>query len=165
MLGLALLPALVAGPELSVGAYGHLITHPGLSASLSWPLAARGAWTAWGGPTLGSYWHPGYQVASWAHGELLLRHAGRGEQELSLSTGPLRATWAAPTYDGAGERLPLAGDAFWSATTAAGFGRSREGARIAAWSLRPQLSLRFPHGRGVGLDAALELRLRLGELG
>lgn len=164
MLALALLPLLAAAPEPRLGAYGHLITHPGFTASLAWPLAARAGWSAWAGPALGAYWHPRYQVATWVGGELTARHQGdkAGQQELFLSTGPLRATWAAPTYDAAGARERLAGDAFWSATAGLGFGRTTDLGPLSAWSLRPQLSVRFPHARGVGLDAALELSLRFG---
>lgn len=157
----------LAGPTPRIGAYGHMVTHPGLTAGLEWPLARADHWSMALAGDVGTYLHPRNQVATWARGEWAGRHHGGrgGTHELFLTTGPLRATWALPTYaavDGDLRRQPLSGDTYWTVGGGIGLGREPRDGAMTAWLVRPQLQARFPHFHGVGLDVGVELSTRFG---
>lgn len=163
----ALTLSALAAPTPRVGALGHTGSHPGLTAGLEWPLARSQRWSSAIATDIGAYWHVRNQVASWVRAEWAGRHHGnhRGIQELFVTTGPLRSTWAAPTFEtvaGETRRRPLSGDTYWTAGGGVGFGQLPRSGPVTAWLVRPALQARFPHFHGVGLDLTVEVSVRFG---
>ncbi|MBX2796507.1 MAG: hypothetical protein KTR31_02525 [Myxococcales bacterium] len=159
--------AVAATPTPRLGALGHMASHPGLTAGVEWELATSERWSSALAADIGAYWHVRNQVATWVRGEWAGRHHGRrrGIQELFVTTGPLRATWAAPTYavvDDEVRRRPLAGDTYWTVGGGVGLGQMPRSGPVSAWLVRPTLQVRFPHHLGLGVDVSVEVTTRFG---
>ncbi|MCB9766493.1 MAG: hypothetical protein H6739_42355 [Alphaproteobacteria bacterium] len=156
--------AVASAAQLEVGYHGHLLTHPGAAAAARWPLveAPRLGLAATAGG--GLWWHPQYEVVTFARGGLSGTLSGKGPAygELTLRAGLARSTWAVPTYAVEGdavERRRLAGDLALMGSVGLGGGRTTD---FGAWFIRPELSVRAPHAIGVGLDLAVVAGLRFG---
>lgn len=155
--------ALAGEPALDLGYHGDLFTHPGLlargSIEVARPLSLEAQAMA--------YWHPGLMVLGQLRAGPAIRRVGprEGTWGAFVHGGVSRGFWTAPTYQvsgGAVSLVPLAGDT-WG-VVAGGVERGHRVARgpISAWSVRPQVGLRFPTFHDFGVDVGLDATVRLG---
>lgn len=156
----------LASPEVAVGLHADGLSHPAVVGRGTTPALAWRRATAQLEVQGGLLWHPGLMTALHARGGPAARVTGPrgGTWGWFAHVGVEHGFWTAPTYaaaGGAAVRRPLSGDTWAVFATGPELGRAIDRGFAAGWTLRPTLGLRAPTFHGVGIDAGIELGLRL----
>ena len=155
--------AISRAAPVEVGLHMDTLTHPGVVVRSALPVA--GETLSVEGQAL-AYWHPELMTAVELRAGPAVKHTGKrgGIVGAYAHVGVEHGFWTSPTWtveNGDVERVRLAGDTWGVGAFGIELGHELARSPFASWSIRPELAARVPTFHTVGLDAAVEVTVRL----